>query len=471
MLILLVNQNLAFQISEINYNPIGNDNNQEYIEFQVNESYNYSLIIFGDNESNDTINLIKDSNNSEVFWLFVEEGFNISQINSSNCNIFSLGTTIGNNLDNSHDQIKIWYNNSLITNLSYNASGCSNGEGCSLSWNNTWINTNLTPCKKNIFPANESLIITNSSTNSTINKSPCEFNLSIWSDKNIINSGERIKYKPIISCNQNHELILNYWWTEANGNEFKKITTTTNTNEKSYTPKISVEEKTLIINMEAILSCSNISKFATKLIGVINGPKKNSQSSKSSSSSGSSTSITSKKEIVPEILSAEIPKKITQNKSFFINITLYNDGYLDQLFWVWAYLYKHSKTYSGTRDANMQEILIAPRTKETIKLKINNFAPDGDVKLKIKAVKEGRKTPYELTETLFIKKLIIRNSTQISENITQKITQRYNKTNKSIQNKITSNTVVENKSFIKSSWGPIILAGLLWIFSSIKKHK
>ena len=97
MLILIASCVEAKLITEINYNPDGEDNNFEYIEIALNNLSNYSI---SDLESSDNLTLINyfDGNYS----LIVEEDFNYSGINAS---IYSAGATIGNNLNNDLDII------------------------------------------------------------------------------------------------------------------------------------------------------------------------------------------------------------------------------------------------------------------------------------------------------------------------------------------------------------------------------
>lgn len=87
-------------INEIFPNPLGEDNNREFVEIYSTEFVNLSSFIIGDNASNDTLVALQyfDGNYS----LIVEEGFNYSDINAS---IYSVGATIGNNLGNSGDGV------------------------------------------------------------------------------------------------------------------------------------------------------------------------------------------------------------------------------------------------------------------------------------------------------------------------------------------------------------------------------
>ena len=85
-------------ISEIMYNPDGDDNNKEYVEiYSDKELDNYSI------EDLSSLDYLEKINNfTSNFSLIVEEGFNFSGVNAK---IYSVGATIGNNLNNDVDSI------------------------------------------------------------------------------------------------------------------------------------------------------------------------------------------------------------------------------------------------------------------------------------------------------------------------------------------------------------------------------
>ena len=93
--VFLINIVNAITFNEVNYNPIGNDNNKEYAELFSQESINLSNYTIEDLSSSDTLTLLKSSNSN--YYLIVEEGFDYSLIDA---NIYSAGPAIGNNLNN-----------------------------------------------------------------------------------------------------------------------------------------------------------------------------------------------------------------------------------------------------------------------------------------------------------------------------------------------------------------------------------
>lgn len=130
----------AVYISEVMYNPIGNDNNKEYVEVVLDEPKNMEGWVVEDNSSSDNLELIYGKGRSRMN-LIVEEGFNISNLTLKNPHIidafsyfnfpsiYSAGASIGNGLNNGGDTIKIYdANSTLVAGVVYNSS-FGNGNG------------------------------------------------------------------------------------------------------------------------------------------------------------------------------------------------------------------------------------------------------------------------------------------------------------------------------------------------------
>ncbi|MDO8556159.1 MAG: lamin tail domain-containing protein [Nanoarchaeota archaeon] len=133
-------------INEILYDPEGTDQGQEYIEVIHEENYSLENFTLFDSTSNDTIKLIKKIANN--YSLIVTNDFNHTTINAS---IYTVGTTIGNGLNNDKDTIMIkGLNNTIIDNITYNNSNVENGQ--SICRTITWIGCTPTPGTTNILP-------------------------------------------------------------------------------------------------------------------------------------------------------------------------------------------------------------------------------------------------------------------------------------------------------------------------------
>lgn len=121
------------------YDPEGNDNNQEYIELYTD--LDLSNYIVRDLASEDILEKIKNS--SSNYSLIVEEGFNYTEIDA---NIYSIGATIGNNLNNDEDLITILNNETILDSLHYFSQwGASNNQKSLCKINHMWLECNPTP--------------------------------------------------------------------------------------------------------------------------------------------------------------------------------------------------------------------------------------------------------------------------------------------------------------------------------------
>lgn len=107
LLLLLASAQAEITITEVMYNPGGDDNNREFVE--ISGTNNLTGYLVGDTTSNDSLLLLfaHPGNTS----LIVEEEFNYSGLNAS---IYSVGKTIGNNL-NDEDTIFLYAPNGNLT--------------------------------------------------------------------------------------------------------------------------------------------------------------------------------------------------------------------------------------------------------------------------------------------------------------------------------------------------------------------
>ncbi len=103
----------GFQITEIMYDPEGNDNNQEYVELFTNGTP-LSDVLFEDLASSDTLTLLQEF--ATPYTLIVEEGFNLTDLNIT---AYTTGATIGNNLNNDRDLVLFRDNESVLDAFFY----------------------------------------------------------------------------------------------------------------------------------------------------------------------------------------------------------------------------------------------------------------------------------------------------------------------------------------------------------------
>ncbi|MBW2978399.1 lamin tail domain-containing protein [Candidatus Woesearchaeota archaeon] len=129
-------------INEVMYNPEGNDNNKEFVELFSDNMINLTSYVVEDSGSSDVLELLSYYNGS--YSLIVEEGFNYTGINAS---IYSVGATIGNNLNNDEDIVIIRdSNNTILDVLHYYSEWGAYGNGKSLCQiDNIWQECSKTP--------------------------------------------------------------------------------------------------------------------------------------------------------------------------------------------------------------------------------------------------------------------------------------------------------------------------------------
>jgi hypothetical protein len=94
---------LGLEITEVFPNPVGSDNNKEFVEVYHEGSLNLEGFILGDIKSNDTLVLLQ--NGTGEHSIIVEEGYIFDGIAAS---VYSIGATIGNSLGNGEDAVFLY---------------------------------------------------------------------------------------------------------------------------------------------------------------------------------------------------------------------------------------------------------------------------------------------------------------------------------------------------------------------------
>ncbi len=133
-------------ITEIMYNPVGDDNNKEYVELYSEEELNLTGWTFEDSQSSDV--LVPLQVRDSPYLLLVEEGFNLTDINSS---VYSAGASLGNNLNNAEDTVLLRTPGGVIVDsVSYRSSDGGNGDGFALCVENRTLSScSATPGESN----------------------------------------------------------------------------------------------------------------------------------------------------------------------------------------------------------------------------------------------------------------------------------------------------------------------------------
>ena len=153
-ILMCINSTQAFlEITEIMYNPEGNDNNQEYLEIYTD--LNISEFIIKDSVSQDGLTILKQEESN--YFLIVEEGFDYTPINAT---VYTTGATIGNNLNNDEDLISIFNQTEILDAIHYYSEWGAENNGKSLcKIDNLWRECNPTPGLENQQPSTQEITI------------------------------------------------------------------------------------------------------------------------------------------------------------------------------------------------------------------------------------------------------------------------------------------------------------------------
>ena len=207
LLFVLISQTLhGAQINEVMYNPPGADNNKEFIEIYLDNNESLENWTISDSASNDTLTLLSYIDSS--YALIVENDYDYE---NSEASYYSIGSTIGNNLNNGYDEIYLFnIEKELVDSMSYDGT-IANDNGFTLEFfNESWHESKVvggTPGELNSIEiyygelninisntTNNNSFINNSKDNISLNNSVCDINISLTSDKKVYNQDEKIKY-------------------------------------------------------------------------------------------------------------------------------------------------------------------------------------------------------------------------------------------------------------------------------------
>jgi hypothetical protein len=278
-------------INEIMYNPEGDDNNKEFIEICMNSTQdkNLSRWIIADSASNDTLIILRYNETSD-YALIVEEGFNFTGTGAS---VYSAGATIGNNLDNSADSIRMYLpNTTLVASALYDGT-IANGNGKSIElFNGSWhesVENGGTPGRENSFKTadnpslnetvNQTMNETTNNSNDSGNSSQCDIDFSVFTDKDIYNNSEKVKIDFNLDNTQDN-FTIEYWIEGLFGNIAKERYNTTNTNQKTWTAETENEDESLYVNANLYFICDEeMKEYSSRKMITVKGSPKQAESS------------------------------------------------------------------------------------------------------------------------------------------------------------------------------------------------
>jgi len=157
---------------------------------------------------------------------------------------------------------------------------------------------------------------------------PCNVSINVTTEKTIYNNSETIKFYNNLN-NESFPYIIEYWIGDLLGEVFKKKINTTNTNVKSYTPKIGEKDRVLLIKNKVYQFCNDTSLLdneAEKLVIITN---KGGTSSLLSSNEKSSLKI-------EKLLDVGSDDKVKFGESFRVNLNIYKGNTAKRTIKVWV---------------------------------------------------------------------------------------------------------------------------------------
>ncbi len=413
LMLLLLPAASAIEINEIMYNPEGADSGNEWVEIFSNNFTDFTNWTIGDLASNDTIFPLFVTGSS--YSIIMTQNLSI---NHSNYSVYYCGATIGNGLANSGDSVFLYYNSTLVDNITYTDEFANGNNKTVERFNDSWHESLIlggTPGKNNsvsVFLSNTTNY-TNSTNITILNETGIESNNTNQSNTTENNSSEAIcaasilisttkdvffeesiKFKHII--NSSEDFYITYWIEDLFGNIVKKEYETTTLTEKSFTPKPKENDRVYIIK-SILHGCEE--EYSEKLVIFRKENEIFEKEEDEESESKEYTDEDTKEEEQKKKFSYSIishTANITQGSYGSVIVELNSDDE-DHLIRISAYLYRGPKKYS---EVSEKSLTLEKLSSETIELKFFTDAGPGDYKLKVKINKDNQKTDYELRENV-----------------------------------------------------------------------
>jgi hypothetical protein len=116
-----------------------------------------------------------------------------------------------------------------------------------------------------------------------VSKVPCDLAINVITEKLVYDSGEKIGYYNTLN-EEKFPYYIEYWVEDFLGEVFKKKSQTTNTNKKSYTPKIKEIDRVLLIKAKVYPLCADLNTSnneAEQMVIIVNSVIENVESTSS----------------------------------------------------------------------------------------------------------------------------------------------------------------------------------------------
>lgn len=218
----------------------------------------------------------------------------------------------------------------------------------------------------------------------------CNISIEVTTNK-LLYGNESIDFRFKLN-NKPSEFKIEYWVEDMFGNIVKNKRNTTNLNKKSFTPNVAGVQAFIIKARFVELDCTNIQNSVYENMVLFKGDL--------DAGNQCCACPESKKGFYYEIL--EIPEIIYSGEEFLAKIKLDNYEKEEHDIKIWSYVYRGSKVYSESREANIQQLVLKPNASIIVELENKAQAEPGDYKLKVKINKDNQKTNKELTANISI---------------------------------------------------------------------
>lgn len=248
MFLFLSTSSMGMEITEVLYDPMGSDNNKEFVEVHASNLSGWTIF---DNASSDILVPLLEVNSP--FSLIVEEDFNYSQLN---CSIYSIGSAIGNGL--SVGEVLVLSNSSEKLNFTIWE---AREEGFAITHLGKGQISGGTPCLPEP-PQAEQPQEQETENHPTL----CNSTFSINTEKIVYQPGESVKL--FLHASQQIHPTIEYWIEDLAGNILKQPRTTASLDEKSWTIPAKIHSEALLFRAIADASCLEDPLEREQLFGI-----------------------------------------------------------------------------------------------------------------------------------------------------------------------------------------------------------
>ncbi len=337
----------ALDITEIMYNPVGEDTPREFVE--VHGTDNLTGYWFGDLKKNQSLTLV--SYYPGNFSLIVADSFDLE----ANASVYSVGAKLGNGLGNSGDTVFLGYNGSVISQ-SYTSSA-GNGDGRSLEFVN---GTQQASSVLGGTPGYFALKIV----------PPCVVDVYLSLSTRVVNVSEQLGFTFDIAS-ENYTLE---YWVSGEGGVVKDPHNSSSSRLRTFTAK----EAGLHFVSAHVYACGNVTFIEEPFFVRGERPALN--------CSAPVVTLQPVEQEFSVVIVSNLTFMVNDTSSVLVNVTAGGEAVSGSL---WAYAYAHSVSLSGERDGNAQPFSLEPGESMLLDLPLTVEKHHDDPSFKVQWQKDG----------------------------------------------------------------------------------